>query len=480
MKKYFSLLVSVLLFSKSFSQTLDDRNNLSSILNPSLISVTIGGDFIVNGTFPASMTERVDQFITRIYNEARENVLSKLTSDPYTIKKTVDDLERYSLRNIQLKRASGEKVQIDLIKFRRTGDFSWNPYLKNDDVIIFAPSDLERNFFQVSGAVNNPGKFNFVEGDKLSDALELAQGINNAYENVDSVEINRLSYDGETLTTIKLNISSDINLQRGDRIVVLADETQRKEFSVSVFGEVNFPGKIAITKNSTTLQEVLTKTGGVTNNASLKRAKLFTGNNFNLLIQKLYNVNLTEFPIDTALIDRFLYLETRLMDRMSSLNPEERYYFSFDNEIRILTDGTSVNFTDYDKAESEAANYIVRNGDIIIIPPKLTTIQVFGQVTNPGRINYISGKDIGYYIEKAGGLGEYAVEDEIILIKGESRKWISIEDQDYMIEPGDYIWIPREIIRGFNYYIGQIGTYLGIVASAATIILLLIQLNPKN
>ena len=39
------------------------------------------------------------------------------------------------------------------------GDFTNNPYLKNDDVIIFPQPDLEHNSFTVSGAVNNPGKF---------------------------------------------------------------------------------------------------------------------------------------------------------------------------------------------------------------------------------------------------------------------------------------------------------------------------------
>ncbi len=67
-------------------------------------------------------------------------------------------------------------------------------------------------------------------------------------------------------------------LQRGDRITVIADETQRKEFSVTVIGEVKSPGKIPITKNSTTLKEVINKAGGFTENASLKQAKIFTGN----------------------------------------------------------------------------------------------------------------------------------------------------------------------------------------------------------
>ena len=294
------------------------------------------------------------------------------------------------------------------------------------------------------------------------------------------MEINRLSYNGEEMQDIKLQINSNFSLQRGDRIIVLADETQRKDFSVTVFGEVNFPGNIPITKNSTTLSEVIKKAGGITNNASLQRAKLFTGNNFNLLVKKLYNVDLKGTPLDTSLVNRFVKLDELMMNRMDGLTPEEKQLFSIDNEVRILTDGTSVNFIDYNKQGSEASQYYVHDKDIIIIPAKSKTIQVFGQVTNPGRINYIEGKDINYYIDKAGGLGQYAIDDEITLIKGESRRWVSVEDESYKIEPGDYIWVPREIIRGFNYYLQQVATYLGIVASAATVVLLLLKLNPNN
>ena len=133
------------------------------------------------------------------------------------------NFQNYPIRNILLKRKNGEQIKIDLIKFRQTGNFDYNPYLKNDDVLIFPPTDIERNFFTVSGAVNTQGTFHFFDGDKLADALFLADGINLAYENVSEVEITRLSYDGEKMETITTDIKSNIELKRGDRIRVLAN-----------------------------------------------------------------------------------------------------------------------------------------------------------------------------------------------------------------------------------------------------------------
>ena len=138
------------------------------------------------------------------------------------------------MRGIVLKRSDGKEIPVDLQKFRTVGNFKDNPYLKNDDVIIFPSNDITNNFFSVSGIVNRPGTFYFVEGDSISDALELARGLNPAYEKIDSVEISRLSYDGNTQTIKMVAIKDNIPLQRGDRLRFVAQENQRRNFSVSI------------------------------------------------------------------------------------------------------------------------------------------------------------------------------------------------------------------------------------------------------
>jgi len=45
-------------------------NEKALAVSGAAISVTIGGDFIITGTFPAMVNERVDQFVTRISAEA--------------------------------------------------------------------------------------------------------------------------------------------------------------------------------------------------------------------------------------------------------------------------------------------------------------------------------------------------------------------------------------------------------------------------
>jgi protein involved in polysaccharide export with SLBB domain len=477
MKKRNLILVLMLLFYPAiiFSQT-DDKFGLNKLMEAGTISVTIGGDFVINGTFPALITERADAFITRLYNDAKEKSL-RLVTDTKLLPKVINEFENYSLRDIRLKRSSGEEIRIDLLRFRNDGDFKNNPYLKNDDVIIFPPFDIERNFFTVEGAVNNPGKFFFVDGDNLQDALELARGIHQAYENVNHIVIYRLSYDGLTMEILNENLSSTISLQRGDRIVVVADETQKKEFSVLVVGEVNLPGKIPITRNNTTLKSIIERAGGLKETANLKNARLYSGNSAKLLLELQFGFKIEENPelVDPELDEKFISFEHMLMYRMSDVTEEDSAYFTIENQLRILNEGTSFNLLDIKNPESEASNYIVHDGDILLIPQKKKSVFVFGQVKRPGHIEFKENAGYKYYIEKAGGLGEYA-SDDIKIIKGDTRDWISA-NEEIKIEEGDYIWILKDPVRSFNYHLNRIGTYLGIVGSIATIILLLIQLG---
>lgn len=475
MKKVLLTLLSLLVIQTAYSQ-LDTKTNSQDLLLMSGISVTIGGNFPITGSFPALTTERVDQFVTTVYNDAKEKALRTIT-DPQLLEQINKKLNDYSLRDITLKREDGQVLHIDLLKFRLTGDFKDNPYLKNNDVLIFPPIDKERDFFTISGAVNQPGKFLYVPGDKLSDAVLLAQGINKAYENVTKAEIDRLSYDGNTMNSDTVNISSNYPLKRGDRIIVLAKYNQRKDFSVMVLGEVNSPGNYPITKDSTTLSDVIRMAGGIKSSGSLAKARVYAGSTLPLLLEKEYGIKLKNSSdlLNVNITNFILRHEQMIMSRMSNLTEEDTTYFKLESQLNVLEKGSGVDFTQLNDKNSAASKYLMNNGDIVLIPQKRSAVYVFGQVVHPGFIPFRKGADYKYYLEKAGGAGPLA-EDGIMLIKAGSEEWISV-DKHPVIEDGDYIYVPKSPQRSFNYYVGRVGQYLSIVSSVATIILLLISLR---
>ncbi|MFN4112067.1 MAG: hypothetical protein ACK4G1_07295, partial [Ignavibacteria bacterium] len=198
MKNYFALL---LFFINTFLFGQTDLKEKLSITTTVPISVTIGGNFIVNGTFTASANERVDQFITRMFTIGKAQMVGMVNPDDPKYEEKLaallSEIEKYPRRDITLKRSNGEVLKLDLEKFRLTGDFSYNPYLKNDDVLIFPKYDEVKDFIRIEGAVNNPNRFQYMEGDRVGDAIILAQGLDPAYENINEMEIYRLNYEGE-------------------------------------------------------------------------------------------------------------------------------------------------------------------------------------------------------------------------------------------------------------------------------------------
>ena len=50
----------------------------------------------------------------------------------------------------------------------------------------------------------------FVDGDKLSDAIELGQGINKAYENINEAIIYRLNTGGSELDSIVVGLNEEV------------------------------------------------------------------------------------------------------------------------------------------------------------------------------------------------------------------------------------------------------------------------------
>ncbi len=455
MKKIFLFLFLIFIIKFNNAQT-ETKSSANLITTTPTISVTIGGKFIVNGTFPAMFSERVDQFVTRIYNAAKENSLS-IAKDLQTVERINKSInEDYAIRGIILKSANGEEKLIDLAKFRVNGDFKNNPYLKNDDVLIFPAVDLDRNFVRVIGAVNNPTIFMYVDGDKLSDAIELAQGINKAYEDVTTAKIYRLNYDGSKIDTITASISNDILLQRGDRVVIQSVETKKKDYKVNVIGEVKEPGYVPITFNNTTIADVIKAVGGFNEDADIEKAEIIRGAN----------------AFESILFSE--QLEKLMMSRMSTLVEADSIYFEIDEKLRFMRGNGLVDFTKIFDKDSKDSKFLLQDYDVIYVPRKINLVYIYGQVNNAGYVRYTPNKTYDYYLSLGGGAGETAA--DIYIIRGQSRSWISASDNpNTIIQPGDYIWVSKKTPRSFWFYVEQVGRVAGILGSVATVLLLFIQ-----
>lgn len=410
----------------------------ATLIKPRPIIVTVLGNVPNPGLYQMSAVDRANAVI----DEASRG------------SKTV--LEGVSKRNIVLTHNDGSKTHVDLMKFLATKEDRWNPYLRGGDVVAVPRTNMQRNIFAVYGEVNVPGRFEYVDGDSVLEALQLAQGFTRLAIR-DSVEFSQLSSDGTAMQTRIINLDAiaerrepNISLLPGDRILVKARPEMREDYTVAIAGEVVSPGTYPITRNRTKLSEIIREAGGVTDFADLNSAEL------------------NRRSISPADLD---------MERLTSLrggvSPDDSAYYYLETDLRIRKEIVNVDFHKLIEHNDSTQEVYLRAGDYIYVPSVRKTVYVFGQIVIPGHVPFVEGEPLDYYVRKAGGFTDRAREGDVKIVKARTKQWLS--PSETTIEEGDYVWVPKEVEHSFAYYMGILGQTASILSVGVSIVLLVIQ-----
>jgi len=368
---------------------------------------------------------------------------------------------RISLRNIRLIRASHDTLTSDLMRYYASGDARYNPYLRDGDVIFVPAENIIGNMVTIYGGVLMPGCFEFHEGDSMRTLLQIAQGPT-ALADLEHVEVARFLADGRRAETLMVNWRAieagqapDMPLQRNDQVFIRENPELRKERVVEVKGAAARPGKYALLHEHTMLSEILERAGGFTAEASIAESKL---------IRRYAHPDAKQSDPDYA----------RLIDiRLSDLNLRDREYFDY--ETALKRGFVAVDFPKLFNHHDKSADVEVWENDEILIPSLRMTVNVFGQVLNPGYVTYVEKMDYRYYIEKTGGFGREADKDKIRVLKRNTQAWLNPDDA--MIEPGDQVFVPRRLRRPSSVYFNTFRDVLQTTASFATVYLLYRQVT---
>jgi protein involved in polysaccharide export with SLBB domain len=76
-------------------------------------------------------------------------------------------------RNITLRRAAGETVPVDLVRFTQAGDLSANPFMREGDALVVPTLD---ETVLVLGRVHFPAAYEFRQGESLAQLLSVVNG----------------------------------------------------------------------------------------------------------------------------------------------------------------------------------------------------------------------------------------------------------------------------------------------------------------
>ena len=335
-------------------------------------------------------------------------------------------------RSIQLIHRDGTADNVDLDMFLSTGNVVHNPYVRMGDVVHVRYRDSAIYIF---GAVNQEGEQEYRTGDTIEDLVNLARGLRRDAPLI-KAELWRFKEGTEEAVAIELGSNEpgkpgfryeDIRhtaLEPNDMVFIRARAQWQLMPTAVTVGEVRYRGRYRIIPGVTRVKDVVAMAGGLTDRASLVASKVIRTKMRTQIDPELERLqNLSQV---TGLAD---------------MSDEDRAYLR--TKGREEKGRASVDFERLFREDDEEQNILLESGDVIFIPPRRRTISVSGQVQKPGLIDFVPDRDVGFYMEKAGGYSYEADKGAARLIRARTGIRERLED-DLPVEAGDEIWVPQK------------------------------------
>ena len=334
---------------------------------------------------------------------------------------------------------------------------------KNDIISVSSNSDVQDpGILSINGYVANPGTFQYSENTTVEDLILKAGGLLDGASTA-KVDIARRIYNPESLeVTDQLGISLSVSIENGkfvssdpsfrlqpyDVVSVRKSPGFRPQQFVKVSGEVAFPGTYNLLEVGERLSNIVVRAGGVTDHAYLKGATLKRA--------------ISEEEKKVLEAKKKLAARSATKDSLMVDDESEAYF-----NVAISLDQAVANpGSEYD--------IILKEGDELTVPEKLSTVKVSGAVMNPNVMSYVPGRSAREYINAAGGYGLRAKRSKayIVYMNGSVAK---AGRMGVKIEPGCEIIVPQKEEKQ-AMSTGEVMSIATSAASLSTVIITLVNL----
>lgn len=355
-------------------------------------------------------------------------------------------------RGILLLRGN-DTVRVDLTRYFRLGHKDGNPYLAEGDVLLVPPRGARWPIVEVSGAVRSAGVFEFREGDVLGDLIDLAFGLT---QDADTTRIELWRYSSEVNDMARhdwpagssISDWKRIPLAEDDHLIVRAVKDYRLSSAVTITGEVLRPGVYVFSGRQLPLTALVDSAGGFTREADLANASIVR----------------TTFPAWEGNLRRRLEMTPEALRSQSESDLILADALSMPG--RVSTDFAKL-FVEGD----ESYDVLLSDGDRVDVPKRSAYVNVIGRVVQPGRVAYVPGGRVEYYLQSAGGYAWRANRGGTFVVKGGTGAAVKKGDVRG-IEPGDMIVVPT--MRDRDLW-GGVKDVLAVAANLATLYLVIDQ-----
>ena len=296
----------------------------------------------------------------------------------------------------------------------------------------------------ISGAVRTPGVYPLIAGETLVSMIKFAGGFtDSAY--IEAVELRRVHSDDSravrvSYEDIDLTPGSEnrlLHLQSRDHLTVREIPDWSPEDSITIEGEVVFPGQYLLRKGER-ISEVIARAGGPNDNASLEGALFFRES-----IAQRESERAADFAtdIETSYASRLLTQErtTQTIQEISQITASLR---ASEGKGRLLIDLPAA------LSGASEADIEVEDGDKLIIPKRSNTVAVIGEVKRAQTHTYMPDLMVLDYVDLSAGYTRRADEDGVYLIKangvvvGLQKSLWRFGGNEHSVEPGDTVVVP--------------------------------------
>ncbi|MFQ5452814.1 MAG: SLBB domain-containing protein [Candidatus Zixiibacteriota bacterium] len=373
---------------------------------------------------------------------------------PYDVYiKRADLFRRHTNRELEI-------IPIDLEEILKGTPEADYPLEDRDSLYIYSIDEVEwKKYVYIEGEVNNPGRYLLYENMTVEDLIFLAGSFTlGAIQH--QAEIARIDSMGK-VTIINYSIDEDQSgnnlLQENDHLYIRQKPEWKLHRSVTIEGEVLFPGEYTLTSRKETLYQLIKRVGGFTKFAFPKGI---------IFKRSSINENLKRLKIDEVIEKSTI----KILDSLGNIINSNHVDYNDNSMDRIIIAMDKILSTN-----GKEGDIILESNDKIYIPKVPPGVSIVGAVGANGTLKYISNKNVKYYIKHAGNFTRRADKKETRLIKATGEVISGRGILGKRIEIGDVIVVPSKINKERNL-LGTLTNTLSAITGALTTVYIISKL----
>lgn len=329
-----------------------------------------------------------------------------------------------------------EIVDVDLDK-ALNGDASANVVLKKEDVVtVYSLLDFKESYsVTIDGEIKKPGVYGYVEKLTLNDLLIQAGGLTGAASKkveiarmLKSEDVNKDGLKRVEVLNIEINAQNNEQLENVelfpfDVINIRKLPVYEHPEMVLIKGEVNYPGKYVLANKEERIYDIITKAGGLTNQANSDGVKI-------------------KRPIKAEQIEDLDRIDLNL-GKGDSIQKDLT-----DKVIKLRYATIPVDWQKITANQNHYSNIMLLPGDEIEVMAYDEAVKISGNVLLTSEIPYRKGKGFNYYLDAVGGLDNKGWKKKSYIIYPNGKAATSSSFLFFRsypdVEPGSQIVVPAK------------------------------------